>query len=55
MRITRDDLQWSHQAESLRRSVAMLQPGQTALKREDAMVLLERLVELLMDGEHQAQ
>lgn len=32
-----------HEIERIRRSVAMLPPGQKALTREDAMVVLSRL------------
>ena len=32
-----------HELERLRRSIVMITPGQLALRREDAMVLLEDL------------
>ena len=36
----------SHELEIIRRSVAMLTPGQHALRREDALYLIEELARL---------
>lgn len=36
----------SHELEIIRRSLAMLTPGQKALRREDAIDLVEELAEL---------
>ncbi len=44
-----DDLRSPELTEGWRRSVAMLQPGAPALNREDALAVLDRLVELLRE------
>lgn len=48
--LTRDDLTSPEALERKRRSVAMLSPGQMALKREEAMLLLDVLVAQLRDA-----
>ena len=45
--IDNTDLMNSHEVEQLRRSVAMLTPGEYALKREDALQVLSALAALL--------
>lgn len=41
-----EDLATPERTEQIRCSMAMLVPGQLALTREEAMLILERLVEL---------
>lgn len=43
----RDDLDQPWKVENLRRSLAMLTPGEPGLSRDDAMLVLERLAELM--------
>ncbi len=45
--ITPDDLTTPERAEIIRRSIAMLSTGVDALNREEALLILGRLVELL--------
>lgn len=45
--INSDDLTTPERAEQIRRSVAMLQPGQLVATREETMMLLGLLVRLL--------
>jgi len=42
--LTRDDLTNPEALERVRRSIAMLNPGQAALKREPALLVLDALV-----------
>lgn len=43
--VRREDLDEVWKLENLRRSLAMLSPGATGLSRDDAMLLLELLME----------
>ena len=45
----REDLDQLWKIENLRRSLAMLSPGAPGLTRDDAMLLLELLAELMAD------
>ncbi len=45
--LTPDDLDTPERAEINRRSIAMLTTGAWALKREDALLVFDRLVSLL--------
>lgn len=47
--MNRDDLDEPWKLENIRRSIAMLSPGEPGLSREDALLLLEVLAEHL-DG-----
>ena len=46
----REDLDQPWKVENLRRSLAMLPPGSPGLTRDDAMLVLELLMEQLADG-----
>jgi hypothetical protein len=45
----RDDLDQPWKVENLRRSLAMLPPGAPGLPRDDAMLVLELLMELMAE------
>ena len=45
----REDLDEAWKIENLRRSMAMLPPGGPGLSRDDSMLVLELLAELLAD------
>jgi hypothetical protein len=47
--VHREDLDEPWKIENLRRSIAMLPPGSPGLPREDAMLVLELLAELMAD------
>ena len=47
--VRREDLDELWKIENVRRSLAMLPPGAPGLSRDDAMLLLELLAELLTD------
>ena len=48
--ITPDDLTSPERTEQARRSVVMLTPGQMALSREEAMMVLDRLLAYMNAG-----
>lgn len=48
--LTRDDLNSPEALERKRRSIAMLSPGQNALRREEALLLLDHLMAQLLDA-----
>ena len=50
MMITHEDLTTPERAEQYRRSVAMLTTGAWALKREEALLVLDRLMSLLREA-----
>ena len=47
--VRREDLDQPWKVENVRRSLTMLSPGQPGLSREDAILVLELLAELLAD------
>jgi hypothetical protein len=47
--VQRDDLDQAWKVENLRRSLAMLPPGSPGLPRDDAMLVLELLMELMAE------
>ena len=49
----REDLDQSWKVENLRRSLAMLSPGDPGLSRDDSMLVLELLAELMTDNPDQ--
>jgi hypothetical protein len=49
MSVRRDDLDQPWKVENFRRSLAMLPPGSPGLPREDALLVLELLMELMAE------
>jgi hypothetical protein len=49
----REDLDQPWKVENLRRSLAMLEPGTPGLTRDDAMLLLELLMERMAESPSQ--
>lgn len=49
MQMQREDLDQVWKVENLRRSLAMLPPGVPGLSRDDAMLVLELLMELVAE------
>jgi hypothetical protein len=45
--VRREDLDQLWKIENIRRSLAMLPPGAAGLTRDDSMLVLERLAELM--------
>lgn len=52
--VTPDDLRTPERTEQARRSIVMLSPGQMALSREEAMMVLDQLLAYMHAGaDHQ--